>query len=63
MQRLYAIEISGRISTVTGKDMPTQTTTPTTQPERNVLQHRKSTRRAALEAQDRIIAQSLFSKE
>ena len=63
VQRLYPIEISGRISTLTGKDMPTQTTAPTTQSEANVLQRRKSNRGAALEARDRIIAQSLSGKE
>ena len=63
VQRLYPIEISGRISTLTGKDMPTQTIAPTTQSEANVLQRRKSTRGAALEARDRIIAQSLSGKK
>ena len=54
VQRLYPIEISRQTSTATEDDSPTQT---------NVSQRRKSTREAALEARDRIVAQSLVGKD
>ena len=63
VQRLYPIEISRQTSTATEDDSPTQTATPTTQSEDNVSQRRKSTRGAALEARDRIVAQSLVGKD